>query len=255
MPVVAYLNEMIAGQPADRLAGVGPAGRSRSRRVRAHRRDHRRPEDRRAHPRQPARLRPGDRASAAGLAPGEGDAGRPAAVPRQRADRHRHRARCSSGARVVWPGPAGYRDKALYTRFWQIIEHYRIAAMSAVPTVYGALAQVPVDADISSLRHPDRRCGPAARIGTRSVRPAHRAPPAGGLRAHRGHLRQHLDQARRGTPRLGRPGPSRTAGQGRPDRRRRILADCAPGETGVLAIGGPAVFAGYVTDPAPAAPG
>ena len=26
-------------------------------------------------------------------------------------------------------------------------------------------------------------------------------------------------------------------------------ADCAPGETGVLAIGGPAVFAGYVTDP------
>ena len=26
-------------------------------------------------------------------------------------------------------------------------------------------------------------------------------------------------------------------------------ADCAPGETGVLVIGGPAVFAGYVTDP------
>jgi len=26
-------------------------------------------------------------------------------------------------------------------------------------------------------------------------------------------------------------------------------ADCAPGETGVLAIGGPAVFAGYLTDP------
>jgi fatty-acyl-CoA synthase len=27
-------------------------------------------------------------------------------------------------------------------------------------------------------------------------------------------------------------------------------ADCAPGQTGVLVIGGPAVFAGYVTDPA-----
>ena len=26
--------------------------------------------------------------------------------------------------------------------------------------------------------------------------------------------------------------------------------DCGPGETGVLVIGGPAVFAGYVTDPA-----
>ena len=59
-----------------------------------------------------------------------------------------------SGARVVWPGPAGYRDKALYTRFWKIIEHYQIVAMSAVPTVYGTLAQVPVDADISTLRLP-----------------------------------------------------------------------------------------------------
>ena len=29
--------------------------------------------------------------------------------------------------------------------------------MSAVPTVYAALAQHPVDADISSLRLPDRR--------------------------------------------------------------------------------------------------
>ena len=48
-----------------------------------------------------------------------------------------------SGARVVWPGPAGYRDKALYARFWQIIEHYQIAAMSAVPTVYGTLAAGP----------------------------------------------------------------------------------------------------------------
>jgi fatty-acyl-CoA synthase len=59
-----------------------------------------------------------------------------------------------SGARVVWPGPAGYRDKALYARFWQIIEPYRIAAMSAVPTGYATLAQVPVNADISTLRLP-----------------------------------------------------------------------------------------------------
>ena len=59
-----------------------------------------------------------------------------------------------SAARVVWPGPAGYRDPALYARFWQIVEHYRIAEMSAVPTVYSHLAQVPVDADISTLRLP-----------------------------------------------------------------------------------------------------
>lgn len=56
------------------------------------------------------------------------------------------------GQAVVWAGPLGYREPALYTEFWKIVEHYRIAAMSAVPTVYAVLAQCPVDADISSLR-------------------------------------------------------------------------------------------------------
>ncbi len=58
------------------------------------------------------------------------------------------------GQRVVWGGPLGYRDLPLYGNFWKIVEHYRIAAMSAVPTVYSVLAQVPVDADISSLTLP-----------------------------------------------------------------------------------------------------
>ena len=128
-----------------------------------------------------------------------------------------------SGARVVWPGPAGYRDKALYTRFWKIIEHYRIAAMSAVPTVYSRLAQVPVDADISSLQLPIVGAAPlpsavreefARHTGRRLLR---------GVRAHRGDLREHLDQARRGTTRIGRPCPARAADQGGPDRRRRVL--------------------------------
>ena len=59
-----------------------------------------------------------------------------------------------SGVRVVWPGPAGYRDPALSAQFWKIVQHYQIAAMSAVPTVYRSLTSVPVDADISTLRLP-----------------------------------------------------------------------------------------------------
>ena len=54
-----------------------------------------------------------------------------------------------AGARVVWPGPAGYRDPALYAQFWKIVQHYQIAAMSAVPTVYCTLTRVPVDTDIA----------------------------------------------------------------------------------------------------------
>lgn len=56
------------------------------------------------------------------------------------------------GQLTVWAGPLGYRDPELYPRFWSIVEHHQIAVMSAVPTVYGALASQPVDADISSLQ-------------------------------------------------------------------------------------------------------
>jgi fatty-acyl-CoA synthase len=45
-------------------------------------------------------------------------------------------------------------DPAVYAHFWKIIQHYQIAAMSAVPTVYGTLAKVQVDADIAALRLP-----------------------------------------------------------------------------------------------------
>ncbi len=152
-----------------------------------------------------------------------------------------------SGARVVWPGPAGYRDKALYARFWQVIEHYRIAAMSAVPTVYGTLAQVPVDADISSLRLPIVGASPLPS----SVREAFARHT--GCRLLEGYGLTEATCASTWT----RPGEERPGSVGRalPGQQVKAVrigddgswADCAPGEAGVLAIGGPAVFAGYVT--------
>ena len=154
-----------------------------------------------------------------------------------------------SGARVVWPGPAGYRDKALYTRFWQIIEHYQIAAMSAVPTVYATLARVPVDADISSLRLPIAGAAPLP-ASVREDFAAHT-----GRRLLEGYGLTEATCASTWT----RPGEERPGSVGRVLPGQQVKAvrigddgswtDCAPGQTGVLAIGGPAVFAGYVTDP------
>ena len=154
------------------------------------------------------------------------------------------------GIRVVWPGPAGYRDKALYTRFWQIIEHYRIAAMSAVPTVYGTLAQVPVDADIAALRVPIVGASPLPAT-VREDFAAHT-----GRRLLEGYGLTEATCATTWT----RPGEERPGSVGRVLPGQQIKAvtigadgswtDCGPGETGVLVIGGPAVFAGYVTDPA-----
>jgi len=246
-PVVAYLNEMIAGQPADRLAGadlpeaadlaafVHTGGTTGAPKVAAH-----------THANQLACGR--GIAQCAGLAPGEGMLG---GLPLFHVNALivTGIAPMFSGARVVWPGPAGYRDKALYARFWQLIEHYQVAAMSAVPTVYGTLAQIPVDADISSLRIPIAGAAPLPA----SVREAFAART--GRRLLEGYGLTEATCATTWT----RPGEERPGSVGRALPGQQVKAvrigedgswsDCAPGQTGVLAISGPAVFAGYVTDP------
>ena len=153
------------------------------------------------------------------------------------------------GQRVVWPSPAGYRDPALYARFWQIVEHYQIAAMSAVPTVYSALTRVPVDADISSLRIPIVGASPLPA----SVREAFAAHT--GRRLLEGYGLTEATCASTFTP----PGEERIGSVGRALPQQQVKAvrmdddgswvDCAPGDVGLLMINGPVVFAGYVTDP------
>ena len=246
-PVVAYLDDVIAGQPAGRLAGAEPSagdlaafvhtgGTTGAPKIAAH-----------THANQLACAE--GFALCSGLAPGEGVLG---GLPLFHVNALivTGIAPMFSGTKVVWPGPSGYRDPALYTRFWQIVERYRIAAMSAVPTVYGTLTQVPVDADISSLRLPIVGASPLPS----SVRAA--------FAAHTGrHLLEGygLTEATCAST-WTRPGEERPGSVGRALPGQQVKAvriggdgswtDCAPGETGVLVIGGPAVFAGYVTDPA-----
>ncbi len=251
-PTVAYLDEVIAGKPSGHLAGadqpkagdlaafVPTGGTTGAPKIAAH-----------THANQLACGR--GIAQCSGLAAGEGMLG---GLPlfHVNALLVTGIAPMFSGARVVWPGPAGYRDKALYARFWKIVEHYQIAAMSAVPTVYGTLTQVPVNADISSLRVPIVGAAPLPS----SVREA--------FAAHTGrHLLEGygLTEATCATT-WTRPGEERPGSVGRvlPGQQIKAVtagadrswADCAPGETGVLVIGGPAVFAGYVTDPAAGGP-
>jgi len=250
--VVAYLDEMIAGQPSGHLAGadlpeagdlaafVHTGGTTGAPKVAAH-----------THANQLACAQ--GIALCSGLEPGEAMLG---GLPLFHVNALivTGIAPMFSGTRVVWPGPAGYRDKALYARFWQIIEHYQIAAMSAVPTVYGTLAQVPVDADISTLRLPIVGAAPL---------------PASVREDFAQHTGRHLLEGYGLTEATcastwTRPGEERpgSVGQVLPGQQVKAVrigddgswADCAPGETGELVIGGPAVFAGYVTDPALEAP-
>ena len=247
-----YLEELADGQPADRLDGISPpaasdlaafvhtGGTTGAPKIAAH-----------THANQLACAR--GIAETAGLAPGEGVlAGLP--LFHVNALIVTGIAPLLSGTRVVWPGP-GYRDPALYQRFWKIVEHYQIAAMSAVPTVYGALARVPVDADISSLRIPIVGASPlpaAVREGF-----ARRT----GLHLLQGYgLTEATCASTWNRPGADRPG---SVGQVLPGQQVKAVhvgadgswQDCAPGEPGALVIGGPAVFAGYVTDSRGAGPG
>jgi fatty-acyl-CoA synthase len=150
------------------------------------------------------------------------------------------------GQTVVWAGPLGYRDPALYGEFWRIVEHYRIAAMSAVPTVYATLAQCPVDADISSLQFPMVGAAPLPI----AVRDSFHARTGTILIEGYG-LTEATCASARSFPEAPRP---RSVGQRLPYQRVRAVRvgadgtweELPPATTGVLAISGPTVFPGYV---------
>lgn len=142
------------------------------------------------------------------------------------------------GRQVLWAGPLGYRDVALYAEFWRIVEHYRIATMSAVPTVYGVLANCPVDADISSMR--------IAMVGASALPDGVRTAfeSATGIPLLEGYgLAEATCASTRGFPDLRRPG---SVGQRLPYQRIRIGEGLAPGEIGTVCVSGPTVFPGYV---------
>jgi fatty-acyl-CoA synthase len=151
------------------------------------------------------------------------------------------------GQHVVWGGPLGYRDQALIGGFWRLVEEFGITAMSAVPTVYAALSRVPVDADHSSLRF--------ALVGASPLPAAVRTAfeSATGIRLVEGYgLTEATCASFRDFPDHHRPG---ALGFRLPYQQVRVLdpttvdgtwRDAEPGSVGVLAIGGPTVFPGYV---------
>lgn len=57
-----------------------------------------------------------------------------------------------NGSELLLAGQQGFRNKALLSDFWKLVEKYRINFFAGVPTVYSALLEQPIgDKDISSL--------------------------------------------------------------------------------------------------------
>lgn len=152
------------------------------------------------------------------------------------------------GQQVLWAGPLGYRDMGLYGNFWKIVERYGISTMSAVPTVYAVLSQLPVDADISSLR--------MAIVGASALPPAVRSDFEShiGVPLLEGYgLTEATCASARSFPDHPRPG---SAGQRLPYQQLKTVDiddngdwhELPAGQIGTLVVGGPTVFPGYVTD-------
>ncbi|WP_020102040.1 acyl-CoA synthetase [Mycobacterium sp. 360MFTsu5.1] len=151
------------------------------------------------------------------------------------------------GQQVLWAGPLGYRDMGLYGNFWKIVERYRISTMSAVPTVYSVLSQIPVDADISSME--------MAIVGASALPDAvrHDFQSHTGVPLLEGYgLTEATCASARSFPGHPRPG---SVGQRLPYQQVKtvdiddhgVWHELPSGQIGTLAIGGPTVFAGYVT--------
>ncbi|MFI9616484.1 acyl-CoA synthetase [Streptomyces sp. NPDC052023] len=151
------------------------------------------------------------------------------------------------GACVVSLGPLGYRDKGLMADFWRIVAGYHVSGMSAVPTVYAALPDIPPGLDISSLRRGAVGGGPLpaaveAAFGRRT-----------GIRLMQGYGLTEATCITTFMP----PGDVRAGSVGlrlpyqqvravHLDEEERPTAVCPPGERGILAVKGPAVFPGYL---------
>jgi fatty-acyl-CoA synthase len=151
------------------------------------------------------------------------------------------------GQHVVWAGPHGYRDRALYANFWKIVERYRISTMASVPTTYAVLAGLAVDADISTLKLTITGAAPLPV----AVRQAFKART--GLELCQGYgLTEGTCASARDWPESPRPD---SVGQRLPYQEARTVAiDDGTGEwtflreneIGTLVLRGPNVFAGYV---------
>ncbi|MCW5136954.1 acyl-CoA synthetase [Burkholderia cenocepacia] len=157
----------------------------------------------------------------------------------------------SRGAHVVLGTPQGYRGDGVVKRFWEIVEHHRINFFSAVPTLYSALLDVPVDGrNIDSLEY--GLCGaapmPVEVFRTFQDRTGVRILEGYGLTesACVSSVNPPGGERRLGSIGLRIPGQMMKAVI--LDDAGRYVRDCVENEVGVLTISGPNVFAGYLQE-------
>ncbi len=159
----------------------------------------------------------------------------------------------SAGAEIVIPTTLLLRNREVVRNYWRLVETHRPTALSAVPTVLAALANVPLaGADISSINY----CRTGAAVLPAEL--AARFERQFGLHVHESLGMTEMAGISSITPR-GVHAPPGCVGFVLPHARLRIVKldaqggatdeDVATGEVGMLLFKSPNVFPGYL-DPA-----
>ena len=155
------------------------------------------------------------------------------------------------GSAVVVLSAAGWRNANAVRKVWRLVERYRPEVFGAVPTVLAAALNVPrAGADVSSIK----RCsggGSAIPVAVcKAYTEQFNAPVLevyGMTETSSVHTISYIDRPiRLGS--VGHAVPYSKVRIVRVDADGGLLGECAVGEIGVVAMAGPGVFSGYLSD-------
>jgi fatty-acyl-CoA synthase len=157
----------------------------------------------------------------------------------------------ANGGHVVVLSPAGWRDPNALPNVWRLVQRYRPRLLGAVPTVLAGVLQVPLNgADVSSLA---RVSGGGSAIPVAVIRAYEQQLKLPVLEVYGMtetvgvHTMSYPDMPYQAGS-VGRPLPHSRTRVVKLDADGRLLGDCAPNEIGVVAMAGPGVFGGYLSD-------
>jgi fatty-acyl-CoA synthase len=156
-----------------------------------------------------------------------------------------------AGSTLVILSPSGWRNPNAVKNVWRLVERFRPEAFGAVPTVLGAALNVPIDgADTSSVRYVTGG-GSAIPVPIGAAYQERLEVPVlevyGMTETSSVHTVAYSERpVRLGS--VGHPMPYSKVRVVSLDGEGRWQRDCAPGEIGVVAMAGPGVFSGYVSE-------
>jgi fatty-acyl-CoA synthase len=155
------------------------------------------------------------------------------------------------GWEVIMLTAAGYRGQDVMPNFWRLAERFRATSFSGVPTIFAALADLPLaGADLASLQFAFCGAAPLPSDVARRFEAAAGIPLVEGYGLTEGACVSAINPPR-GDNRRGTVGlrlPYQQLKTWKVDGAGEAAAACAEGETGVVGVCGPNIFPGFLRD-------